>query len=156
MTSSRVAIWALLATVVLLGQTPAPKIVFVCEHGAAKSIMAAAEFERMAKEQGLTFEILARGTTPDAEIAAAVKQGLKADGMEVGAAKPVKVSAQDVKGAAKVITFGPDLSALTNGAKVLDWSATPSPSKDYRAARDSIRKDLETLLREWKPEQTKK
>ena len=43
---------------------------FVCEHGAAKSIIAAAEFERMAKLQGLNFTIISRGTTPDPEVAA--------------------------------------------------------------------------------------
>ena len=41
------------------GQKPAPpKVVFVCEHGAAKSVIAAAEFKRLAKEKGLAVEVI--------------------------------------------------------------------------------------------------
>ena len=61
--------------------------------------------------------------------------------------KPVKVDAADLKGASKVVTFGPDLSGLLpKGAQVLDWSATPSTSENYADARDYIRKELKTLI----------
>src|SRR5207245_10287624 len=69
-----------------------PTVVFVCEHGSAKSIIAAAEFQRMAKERGLDLNILARGANPDAEIPKLVRDGLKADGLDVGTAKPMEVS----------------------------------------------------------------
>jgi hypothetical protein len=63
--------------------------------------------------------------------------------------KPTKVSENDLKNAAKIVSFGPDLEPLlTEGATVADWSATPSVSEDYRAARDYIRKQLETLVKE--------
>ena len=123
------------------------KVVFVCEHGAAKSVMAAAEFGKLAKQKGVAFEIISRGTVPDAEVAVRIRQHLLADGMDIGSAKPAKVSAKDLEGATTVVTFGPDLSALLpKGAKLLDWSATPSPSQDYRAAREYIVKQLETLV----------
>jgi hypothetical protein len=129
-----------------LGKSKAPpKVVFVCEHGAAFSIIAKAEFERMAKQHGMNFTILARGTDPNPEVSASVRQGLRSDGMEVGVEKPLKVTAADLKGAARVITFGPDLSSwLSDGVKPLDWSATPSGN--YRAASDYIRKQVENLL----------
>src|SRR6267154_3028074 len=135
----------MLATAILAQQTKTtstkPTIVFVCEHGAAKSIIAAVEFERMAKEKGLDLNILARGTNPDAEIPKLVRDGLKADGYDVGNLKPTKVTEKDLKGAAKIVSFGPDLTPwLTDGATVADWSATPSVSEDYQAARDYIRK----------------
>src|SRR6266851_6866584 len=126
-----------------------PTIVFVCEHGSAKSIIAAVEFERMAKEKGLDLNILARGTNPDAEIPKLVRDGLKADGYDAGSLKPTKVSEKDLKGAAKIVSFGPDLSRwLTDGAMGPDWSATPSVSEDYQAARDYIRKQLEILVKD--------
>jgi arsenate reductase len=128
-----------------------PTVVFVCEHGSAKSIIAAAEFKRMAAERGLDLNILARGTSPDAEIPKLVRDGLKADGHDVGVLKPTKVSEKDLKGATKIVSFGPDLTPwLTDGAKVTDWSATPSVSQDYRGARDYIRKQLELLLKDLK------
>ena len=153
--SKPVWIALVLATgIAALGQQPAkplpPKVVFVCEHGSAKSVIAAAEFERMAKERGVAVQVVSRGTNPDAEIGPAIRQGLHADGIDVGAAaKPIKVSAKDLEGAAKVVSFGPDLAErLPKGAKAADWSATPSPGKDYRAARDYIVKRMESLLAE--------
>src|SRR6266481_3434079 len=78
-----------------------PTVVFVCEHGSAKSIIAAAEFERMTKERGLDLNILARGANPDAEIPKLVRDGLKADGYDLGDFKPTRVSEKDLKGAVK-------------------------------------------------------
>jgi arsenate reductase (thioredoxin) len=127
-----------------------PRIVFVCEHGAAKSVIAAAEFTRAAKAKGLEVTVLARGTNPDPEIPASISAGLRADGLDAPATKPVKVSAEDVKGATKVITFGPDLRPLAGGITVADWSATPSPSENYTAARDYIRKQVEMLVKDLK------
>lgn len=146
----RRSLFLVLIGVSAFGQKPAPpKVVFVCEHGAAKSVIAAAEFKRLAKEKGLAVEVISRGTQPDAEIPPLVRKGLQADGIDIGAAKPVKVSAADLKGATKVITFGPDLQELLPaGLKAADWSATPSPSADYRAARAYIVKQLEALAAE--------
>ena len=126
-------------------------VVFVCEHGSAKSVIAATELRRMAIEAGLDLNILARGTNPDAEIPKLVRDGLKADGHDIGALKPTKVSEKDLRGATKIVSFGPDLSQwLTDGATVADWSATPSVDQDYRAAREYIRKKLELLVKELK------
>src|SRR6266478_4928974 len=145
----------MLATAILAQQTKTtstkPTIVFVCEHGSAKSIIAAAEFERMAKEKGLDLNILARGTNPDPEIPKLVRDGLKADGFDVGNQKPIKVSQKDLKGAAKIVSFGPDLKPwLADGTAVLDWSARPSLNENYRTAHDYIRRQLEILLKDFK------
>lgn len=137
--------------------TAKPKVVFVCEHGAAKSIMAAAEFERIAKARELEFSIVSRGTNPDAEIAAVVRTGLKADGMDVGSAKPIKVIAKDLAGAVRIVSFGPDLSALLpKGMTVLDWSPMPPPNKDYEASRDHLRRKLEVLMDELQTKNNRK
>ena len=124
-----------------------PKIVFVCEHGAAKSVMAAAELERIAKERGLRVIAVARGSNPEPEISPLVRKELKAAGMDLGAAKPSKVSTEDLRGATRVVSFGPDLSTLVpKGTTILDWSATPSPGQNYSASRQYILKQLEEIL----------
>ena len=128
-----------------------PTVVFVCEHGSAKSIIAAAEFERMAREKGLDLNILARGANPDAEIPKLVRDGLKAEGYDLGDLKPTKVSEKDLKGAARIVSFGPDLGPwLPTGATVVDWSATPSVGENYRKAHEYIRQQLEILLKDFK------
>lgn len=143
----------------VVAQTPAagakpasrPKVVFVCEHGSAKSVMAAAEFERLAKKSGLTVDVIGRGSNPDAEVNGPIRQHLLADGMDIGSSKPIRVSAKDLAGAARVISFGPDLTPLLpKGFTVLDWSATPSPGKDYQASRTYIVKQLEALIADLK------
>jgi len=134
-------------------KTPAtkPTVVFVCEHGSAKSVIAAVEFESMAKEKGLDLIILARGTNPDAEIPKLIRDGLKADGYDAGTRKPTKVSEKDLRGAARIVSFGPDLKPwLADGTAVSDWSATPSVSDDYQRARNYIRQQLEILLKDFK------
>jgi arsenate reductase len=129
------------------GKSPVspPKLVFVCEHGSAKSVIAAAHCRRLAKERGLDIQVVSRGTAPEPAVPAGVRNGLKADGIDVGEFKPTGVSTADLKDATKVISFGPDLSAFTQGS-VEDWSATPAVSDDYDAARSYIVKRLETLL----------
>ena len=122
------------------------KIVFVCEHGSAKSVIAAAHCRRLAQERGLNLEIVSRGSTPDAEIPPGVRNGLKADGIDVGTLKPAPVTWSDLQGASKIISFGPDLSSLAGGKPVEDWSATPAVSTDYQAARSYIVKRIQQLL----------
>jgi arsenate reductase len=127
--------------------TPASKIVFVCEHGAAKSVIAAKELEKLARERGISLQAVSRGSTPDPEIPAAVRDGLKADGIDIGMMKPVRVKAEDLRDATMVITFGPDLSAIADSKiKIEDWSATPTVTGNFEAARDYIVKRLQTLL----------
>jgi hypothetical protein len=105
-------------------------------------------------EQGLEVKTLARGANPDAEIPKLVRDGLKADGYDVGTMKPTKVSEKDLKGATKTVSLGPDLKPLLeDGAVVSDWSATPSVSEDYRVARDYIRQQLDILLKDLKRQQ---
>src|SRR5262249_18865033 len=82
-----------------------PTVVFVCEHGAAKSVIARAELSRMAKEKGLDLNVLSRGTNPDAEVPKLVRDGLKSDGLDIGGLKPTKVSENDLKNATKIVSF---------------------------------------------------
>ncbi|MGH9936946.1 MAG: hypothetical protein ACREAM_11915, partial [Blastocatellia bacterium] len=41
-----------------------PVIIFVCEHGAAKSILSASIFNKLAGERQLNLRAIARGTNP--------------------------------------------------------------------------------------------
>jgi len=105
----------------------------------------------MVKESGLDVNVLTRGTNPDAEVPKLVREGLKADGCDVGALKPTKISEKDLAGATKIVSFGPDLKPwLPAGGTVADWSATPSVSADYQAAQEYIKKQLEVLLKDLK------
>src|SRR5690242_16385787 len=61
---------------------PAGTVLFVCEHGSAKSVVAAAHFNRIAAERGLPFRAIARGTVPEPGMAPAAVKGLLEDGLK--------------------------------------------------------------------------
>lgn len=123
-----------------------PTILFVCEHGAAKSVIAATYFDKYAQQQGLKYKAVFRGTTPDPIVSPITKQGLKEDGIEIGEAKPSLVTKSDMEQATQIITLGcklPGADAATS--KVTDWSEIPSPS-NYPIARDAISKRVQQLV----------
>src|SRR5512132_2737704 len=99
---SRLFLGTLLFSSVVLGQTSqeagtAPTVVFICEHGAAKSIIAAAEVNRLAEQKGRPHWAISRGTNPDPEFASAVIAGLRKDGLSAPAGKPRLISAGELK-----------------------------------------------------------
>src|SRR3954447_25865364 len=87
----------------------ASTVVFVCEHGAAKSVIAAAQFNRLASEMKLPYRAVARATNPEDAVAPSVRSGLAAEGLDVAGWKPRAVSGDDLKRAARVVSLATDL-----------------------------------------------
>jgi len=126
------------------------KILFVCLHGAAKSVLAAADFERMAKERGLPIAAESAGTEPDPEIAPAVLTALKAEGVDMAGQEPRLVTREMAAGATRIVAFGCDLGATApDGARIEQWEDVPAVSAALPAARAVILQHLERLLDGW-------
>ena len=126
------------------------KVLFVCLHGAAKSVLAAADFERMAKARGLPISAESAGTEPDAEIAPSVLAALKAEGVDMAGRTPRLVTREMVAGASRVVAFGCGLGAAApDGAMIEQWENVPAVSAGLPAARAVIREHLERLLDGW-------
>lgn len=122
-------------------------ILFVCEHGAAKSVIAAAYFNKLARERRLNYQAISRGTNPDPTLLPAAEKGLKEDGLDVSGWKPQLVSKSDTDKASRIVTFGCTLPEPGNvAAKVTDWNDIPSPSQNYDLARDEIRQRVQKLV----------
>jgi len=121
-------------------------ILFVCEHGAARSVIAAAYFNKIAKEKNLSFQAIFRGTDPQDSLTSGTKQGLKNDGFDVSKMKPQAVSAEDVKNAEQVITLDCSLPKNSNLANLLQWNGVPPISESYTIARDQISKSVMELI----------
>jgi arsenate reductase len=127
----------------------APTILFICEHGAAKSVMAAAYFDKLARERGLKYRATFRGTNPDPTLAVAAVKGLREDGIETNGLKPQLVTGGDLKAASMIVTLGCDLPGKDAVAgKVAEWNGIPSVSENYQAARDDIVKRVRRLVDE--------
>src|SRR5437868_3440198 len=63
-------------------------ILFVCEHGTVKSLLAKVLFEDYAKEVGLDVKAISRGTRADSIVPTWMLQGLAADKITLGAWHP--------------------------------------------------------------------
>lgn len=125
---------------------PPSRVLFVCLHGAAKSVIGAAHFRRLAAARGLAIGAVAAGTEPDPELAPGAVKGLTADGLPPAAARPRPVTLYDLDSAARVISFGCDV-APSRGQRVEQWEV-PAVSEGYEAARDRIVANVERLVAE--------
>jgi len=130
-----------------------PVILFVCEHGSAKSTVAAAHFNRLAGERGLKLRAISRGTNPDEEVAPKAAQGLEADGLTSSAARPQKLSADDVAGAVRIVAFCDLPEGFDKTVPVERWDDIPPVSEDYGKSRDAMVERIKRLLDELKPAQ---
>ena len=127
------------------------KVLFVCLHGAAKSVLAATDFERMARERGLRVTAESAGTEPDPEIAPGVAAALEAEGVDLAGQQPRLVTREMAAGASRIVAFGCDLGAAAPpGATIDQWADVPAVSDGLPAARSVIRHHLERLLAEWR------
>jgi arsenate reductase len=131
-------------------QTPdraaSQRIVFVCEHGAAKSVIAAAYFNKIAAERGLPDRAIYRGASPQAELSASALKGLREDGMTVPVEQPAALTTGDVSQATHIFAIGCSLPthAVSSG-KARNWSDVPD-DKGYGPMRDAIKKHVEQLI----------
>ena len=121
-------------------------VLFVCLHGAAKSLIAARHLERLAGERGITVRTEFAGTEPDPELTPAAVAGLQAEGIDVRGQRPRQVTGDDIRNASRVVSFGCELGALAPGVPVERWDDVPAVSENYRAARDVIVSRLPMLL----------
>src|SRR5215471_9211699 len=127
-----------------------PVIIFICEHGAAKSIVSVAYFNKLATERHLNFRAIARGTNPDKEISLKVQEGLQKDGLTSGEPVPKKISKADLAGARRVITFCSLPDDYAGDIRVEHWDDLLWESEEYGKSRDRIIERLGRLLEELK------
>lgn len=121
-------------------------VVFVCPHGAAKSVLAGSYFNRLAAQLGLDARAIARGTDPDSEISERVRQDV---GSALCAEQPTRLTAADVANADLLVAFDlgePDLAASPDRT----WNALPALSDDFELGRAAILGRVVALLAELK------
>jgi arsenate reductase (thioredoxin) len=122
-------------------------IVFVCEHGAAKSVIAAACFNKLAGESGLKLRAMARGTDPDSELSAKAIAGLHEDGLTPTESFPQKLSMEDIEFAQRIITFCKLPKEYQQIRIVEQWDDVPPVSENYETARDAIVERINQLIK---------
>jgi len=127
--------------------TTTPRLLFVCLHGSAKSLIALEHFRRLATERGVDVQADWAGIEPDAAIPPRVVQGLLGEGIDVRGRQPRQVERADLERASCVVTFACELGALeSSGIARERWDDVPAVSEGYKPARDVIVGRLPGLL----------
>jgi arsenate reductase len=124
-------------------------IVFVCEHGAAKSVIAATYFNKLSFETGLQIQAVARGTDPGRELSAKAITGLQADGLTPTESFPQKLSLADIESAHRVVSFCALPEEYGQKAVIEQWENVPPVSENYEEARDAIFKRVNRLIEQY-------
>jgi protein-tyrosine-phosphatase len=123
-----------------------PTVVFVCEHGAAKSVIATAYFNKIAAERGLRARATYRGVNPQADLSISTLKGLQTDGLSIVEQKPSLISQADVNEATVIFAIGCTLPATaTASGKTANWDDVPD-DLGYGPARDAIKRHIEELV----------
>ena len=141
----------MLLTAALLLQTTTPKapsIVFVCEHGTVKSVVALAYFRQLAQQRHLSIRAISRGTAPDSSVPGLVRDGLRRDGLTLGSFTPGRFTLEDLTSAIAVISFDqPSVASMVDGrVPSTGWDGLPAVNANYSIARDSIRNRVARLV----------
>jgi arsenate reductase len=124
------------------------RVLFLCPHGAAKSVLASSHFARLAKERGLRVRVDFAGTEPDPAVSPAVADLLKKSGTPVPAGPPRRVTPDDLGAADLVISLGCDLGGMpVPAAKLRNWDVPP-PGVDLAKTDEAILQRVNDLVEE--------
>jgi arsenate reductase (thioredoxin) len=123
-------------------------VLFVCLHGAAKSLIAARYLERLAAARGVPLQSASAGMEADALVPPPVVAGLLADGIDASDVVPTQVTKELVSRADYVVSFGCDLGSLAARGDVTTWNDVPAVSDGYATARLDIVARVQALLDE--------
>ena len=90
----------------------AQRVLFLCPHGAAKSVLAAVYCQQLADERGIQLVCHFAGTEPALTIAPAVAELLQNEGLDTSHHVPHRLTAQELMLADWVISLGCDVAEL--------------------------------------------
>jgi len=125
-------------------------VLFLCQYGGAKSVIAASYFNRLAAERALPYAgVAAAAEEPYDAVLAPVAALLESEGFDVHAFKPRRVETEDVKNASKVVSIDCNPEHV-NVAEVMveRWDDVPQASVDLDASAAAIRRHVEALVEE--------
>lgn len=131
--------------------TAEKRVLFVCLHGAAKSVIASEYLSRVAEERGLAIQSAAAGVEPDDAIPPHVVAGLASDGFDVAGRRPRMLREAMLEDAGIVVSFACDVVLPQDDGRarrLVRWDDVPAVSDGYEAARDAIVRRVDSLVRE--------
>lgn len=128
-------------------QTARDTVLFVCEHGTVRSLIAKLLFERYASAAGLRMTAISRGTAIDSAVPPWLQTALTTDHFALNGWRPQTLASTDLASARYVVTFDlpASVGARAPGAHV-QWDSLPSVSANYASGRDAIDSRVRRLV----------
>ena len=127
---------------------PMRRVIFACVHNAGRSQMASAFFNALADPAKAT--AVSAGTQPSDRVHPGVVDAMREVGIEVGGARPQRLSAELAAGATCLITMGcGEECPYRPGLEVLDWPLPDpkgQPIEKVREVRDEIEQRVADLI----------
>ncbi len=128
--------------------TEIKNVLFLCPHGAAKSVLAMTYFNYLANQAGLEISAKNAGTEPDPTINPKVESCLKWEGFDLAGFVPPLLQPQDLEEADMIVSIGCiEADQAPAGKRFLDWSDVPMLSEDFQASRDKIYEYVSALAK---------
>ena len=119
--------------------TEIKNILFLCPHGAAKSVLAMTYFNDLAQQAGIEAIAKNAGTEPDPTINPKVEACLKGEGFDWSGFIPPLLQDSDLEEADLIVSIGCIAAEQAPaGKRFLDWSDVPMLSDDFQGSRDKI------------------
>jgi len=123
-------------------------VLFVCAHGAAKSVLAAATFDRLARAEGMAIDVQAAGVEPDDTVAPAVIPFLS-EQARLELPQPQRVTEGDLARASRIVTFDLEASDLPDAVPPVErWDGLPSAGEDPEAFLEAVTPRAQALVRD--------
>ncbi len=130
-----------------------PEVLFVCEHNAGRSQMAAALLDQFAEGR---VHVRSAGSDPGDQVNPAVVEAMEEIGLDLSKEFPKPMTDEVVKAADAVITMGcGDACPIYPGKRYEDWELEDPAGKDLetvRGIRDEIAERVKALLAVVAPE----
>jgi hypothetical protein len=123
-------------------------VIFVCKYGSMKSQMAAAYFNRVAKERGLQLTAISRAFAPDKEIPDMIRENLAKEGLAPTNETITSLKPEEAVGAASVVSFDELPGENIGQTKYTHWAGSPLSKKDYWGAMAFIKKHVDEQVAE--------
>lgn len=124
-------------------------VLFLCPHNVAKSVIAAAYFNQMAAQCGLSLHADSAGTDPSDAMSPAVIAMMNGEGIDVSQHQPRRVTTAELVETARIVSIGCTPEALGEAAeRVAYWNDVPMVSQDPVGARTAIHRHVTQLITE--------
>ncbi len=123
------------------------KVLFLCPHNAAKSVIAATYFNRMAHDAGLALVGDSAGTEPSENVSPVVAAMMSDEHIDLSHYKPRLVTPDELQSSTYVISIGCTPQELGTAAERVEyWDDVPLVSEDAEGARAAIYRHIEELV----------